>query len=82
MQVKVGNREQKEVDYFNYLGYTSMLTRDRYCLRKINMRIVMDKEAFIRKISLLTSKLSMNSGRNWLGVMFGALIYIAQRPGY
>jgi len=24
----------------------------------------------------------LNSGRNWLGVMFGALFYIAQRPGH
>jgi hypothetical protein len=37
------------------------------------MRIAMTKEAFNRKISLLTSKLNLNSGRNWLGVMFEAV---------
>jgi hypothetical protein len=48
-----------------------MLTRDGYCKRESKMKIA-------RKISLLTS----NSGRNWLGVMFEALLYMAQRPGH
>ena len=31
-QIKVNNRELKEVDHFKYLG--SVLTRDSYCTRK------------------------------------------------
>ena len=55
MQIKVNNRELKEVDHFKYLG--SVLTRDGYCTREIKMRIAIAKEAFNRKMSLLTSKL-------------------------
>jgi hypothetical protein len=33
------------------------------------MRIVIAKEAFNRKISLLTSKLNIKLGTNWLGVL-------------
>ena len=55
MQIKVNNRELKEVDHFKYLG--SVLTRDVYCTKKIKMRIFIAKEAFNRKISFLTSKL-------------------------
>ena len=40
-----------------YLG--SMLTRDGYCTREVKMRIVIAKEAFNRKMSLLTSKLNI-----------------------
>jgi hypothetical protein len=58
-----------------YLG--SELTRDGYCTRETKMRIA--KEAFNRKMSLLTSK---NSGRNWLGVKYEALLYMAQSPGH
>ena len=54
---KLNNRELKEVDYFKYLG--SVLTRDGYCTREIKMRVVIAKEAFNRKISLLTSKLNI-----------------------
>jgi hypothetical protein len=54
---KLNNRELKEVDYFKYLG--SVLTRDGYCAKQIKMRIVIAKEAFNRKISLLTSKLNI-----------------------
>ena len=57
MQIKVNNRELKEVHNFKYLG--SVLTRDGYCTREIKMRIVITKEAFNRKISLLTSKLNI-----------------------
>ena len=78
MQIKVNNIELKEVNHFRYLG--SVLTRDGYGTREIKMRIVIAKEAFNRKMSLLTSKL--NSRRNWSGVMFGALLYMAQRPGH
>ena len=52
-QIKVNNRELKEVDHFKYLG--SVLTRDGYCTREINMKIAIPKEAFNRKMSLLTS---------------------------
>ena len=44
-----------------------MLTRDVYCTRKIKTRIAIVKEAFNKKILLLTSKLN---------VIFGALLYI------
>ena len=54
MQIKVNNRE---VDHFKYLG--SVLTRDGYCTREIKMRIAIAKEAFNRKMSLLTSKLNI-----------------------
>ena len=57
MQIKVNNRELKEVDHFKYLG--SVLTRDGYCTREIKMRIVIAKEAFNRTMSLLTSKLNI-----------------------
>jgi hypothetical protein len=45
------------------------------------MRITNSKEAFNRKISLLTSKLNIEREK-WLGSTFGALLYMAQRPGY
>jgi hypothetical protein len=77
LQIKVNNREIEEVDHFKYLG--TVLTRDGYCTRQIKMRIVIAKEAFNKKISLLTCKL--NLGRNLLGFMFGALLYMAQRSG-
>ena len=54
LQIKVNNRELKQVDHFMYLG--SVLSRDGYCTREIMMRIVMAKEAFNRKISLSTCK--------------------------
>ena len=78
MKIKVHNRELKEVGHFTYLG--SVQARDGYCTSEIKMRIAIAKEAFNRKMSLLTSKL--NSRRNWSGVMFGALLYMAQRPGH
>ena len=53
-----------------------------YCTSEIKMRIVIAKEAFNRKLSLLTDKQTLNSGRNWLGVKFRALLYMAQRPGH
>ena len=59
-----------------------MLTRHGYCTREIKMRIAIAKEAFNRKISLLTSKLNIEVMNNWLGDMFGALHYMAQRPGH
>ena len=57
-----------------------MLTRDGYCTKEIKMRIA--KEAFNRKISLLTSKLNIELEMKLLGVMFGASLYMAQRPGH
>ena len=47
LQIKVNNRELKEVDHFKYLG--SVLTRDGYCTREIKMRIAIAKEAFNKK---------------------------------
>ena len=57
LQIKVNNRELKEVDHFKYLG--SVLTRDGYCTREIKIRIAIAKESFIRKMPLLTSKLNI-----------------------
>jgi hypothetical protein len=51
LQSKVNNRELKEVG--------SVLTRDGYCTREIKMRIAIAKEAFNRKMTLLTSKLNI-----------------------
>ena len=50
-------------------------------IAQIRMRIGMAKEAFNIKISLLTSKLDIELRRNWLAVMFGILLFMAQRPG-
>ena len=44
LQIKVNNRELKEVDHFKCLG--SVLTTDGYCTREIKMRIAIVKEAF------------------------------------
>ena len=57
MQIKVNNRELKEVDHFKYL--VGVLTRDGYCTREIKMRNAIAKEAFNRKMSLLTSKVNI-----------------------
>ena len=57
MQIKVNNRELKKVYHFKYIG--SVLTRDGYCTKEIEMRIYVVKEAFNRKISLLISKLNI-----------------------
>jgi len=56
LQIKVNNRELKEVDKFKYLG--SVLTRDGYYTREIKTRIAIAKEEFNRKMSLLSSKLN------------------------
>ena len=79
LQIKVNNKELKEVDHFKYLG--SVLTLDGYCTKEFKMRIVIAKEAFNRKMSLLKSKLNIEL-REKLGVMFGALLYMAQRLGH
>ena len=57
LQIKVNNKELEEVDHFKYLG--SVLIIDGYCTREINLRIAIAKEAFNRKMSLLTSKLNI-----------------------
>ena len=56
LQIKVNNRELKEVDHFTskYLG--NVLIRDGYYTREIRMRIANTKEAFNRKISILINK--------------------------
>ena len=63
MHIKVGKRELKEIGQFKYL--VSVLTKDAYYTREFKMKIVMTKEVFNRKISLLTSKLN-NKLRNKL----------------
>ena len=57
LQIEVNNRELKK-----YLG--SGLTRDVYCTREIKIRIAIVKEAFNRKMSLLTSKLNVELKKN------------------
>ena len=42
LQIKVNNRELKEVDHFKYLG--SVLTREHYCTWEIKMRIDIAKK--------------------------------------
>ena len=44
------------------------------------MRIAIIKEAFNSKISLLTTILNIDLREKLVGVMFGALLYMAQRP--
>ena len=74
--IKVDNRELKEVDHFEYLG--SVLTRDGYCTVKIKMRIALPKKNLTEKYHCWQVLIS---GRNWVGVMLGAFVYIFQRPG-
>ena len=57
----------------------SVLTRDGYCTREIRMRIAIAKEAFNRKYPSWQESKTLNSGWNWLGVMFAALHFTAQR---
>ena len=57
LQINVNNRELKVVVHFKYLR--SVLTRDGYCTKEIKMRIAIPREAFNRKMSLLTSKLNI-----------------------
>ena len=68
LQIKVHNRELKELGHFMYLG--SERTRNGYCTREIKIRISIANDAFNRKMPLLTSKLTLNSRRNWLDVIF------------
>jgi hypothetical protein len=44
LQIKLNNRELKEVDNFKYLE--SVLTRVGYCTKEIKMRVAIAKEAF------------------------------------
>ena len=53
-----------------------------FCTKEIKMRIVIAKEEFNRKISLLTSKLNIELWKILVNVMFGALLYMAQRSGH
>ena len=46
------------------------------------MRMVIAKEAFNNKKSLLTIKLNIELRKKLLGCLFGAFIYMAQRPGH
>ena len=56
-RIKVGNRELKELVHFKFRR--SLLTTNAYCRRKIERIPVIAKEAFDRKISLLTNKLNI-----------------------
>ena len=56
-KVSLGLARLNKVDHFKYLG--SVLTRYGYCTREIKKRIVIAKEAFNRKISLLRSKVNI-----------------------
>jgi hypothetical protein len=58
LRIKVGKREVKEIDNFKYLK--NVLTRYGYCTKDIKMGIAMVKEAFNRKILLLTRKLDID----------------------
>ena len=80
MQIKVGNRELEEVDTFKYVG--SVLTRDGYCTKEIEMRIAMAKEAFNRKIPLLTRKLTIEFRKKLVRIHVWSIFYMAQRPGH
>ncbi|MDR5124748.1 reverse transcriptase domain-containing protein, partial [Salmonella enterica subsp. enterica serovar Typhimurium] len=51
------NQELENVVQFKYLG--SLVTNDAYCTNEIRSRIAMAKAAFNKKITLLTSKLSL-----------------------
>ena len=55
--IKVGNSELKKVDHFKFLE--GVLARVDYPTSEINMRITVVKEAFNRKLSLLTRKLNI-----------------------
>ena len=80
MQIKVNNRELKEVDHFKFLG--SVLTRDCYCTREIKMRIAIAKEAYNRKMSLLTSKLNIEPKKKLVRCyVWSIAFYMAQRSG-
>ena len=76
LQIKVNNKELKEVDHCKYLG--SVLTRDGYCTREIKIRIIIAKEAFNRKMALLTSKLNIELKKKlvrcyvWSIVLYGS----------
>ena len=57
MQIKVDNRELREVDHFKYI--LRVIIRVGECTRVINVRIAIAKESFNRKRSLLTCKLNI-----------------------
>ena len=75
LQIKV-NRELKEIDHFKYLG--SVLTRDGYCTREIKMRIAIAKEAFNRKMLLITRNLNIELRKKfirfyvWSNALYGS----------
>ena len=68
--------ELKDFDHFKYLG--SVLTRDGRCTMEIKMRIAMAKEGFNIKISILTSKISIELGKKlvrcyvWSMTLYGS----------
>ena len=70
------NRERQKLIILNTLCYHEMVI-----VRGNQNENYHGQRSFNRKISLLISKLN-KSGRNSLGVVFGALLYMAERPGY
>ena len=58
IEIKTGNRDPEKVNRFQHLG--SVLVRDGYFTKEIMIRIIMAKEAFNRKISLLANKLNID----------------------
>ena len=52
-----------------------MLTRDGYCTKEIKMRISIAKEAFNRKISLLTSKRNIEFMKKLVSYVWSIALY-------
>jgi hypothetical protein len=59
-----------------------MSTRDGYWTREIKMRITIAKEAFNRKILLLTSKLNIRLRKKLVRCYVGVFLCLNQRPGH
>ena len=59
-----------------------VLTRDGYCTMEIKMRITIAKEAFNRKISLLTSKLNIELRNKLFKRYLWSIAFLTQRPGH
>jgi hypothetical protein len=85
LKFKVINRELKEVDVFTHLG--SVSTGDGYGSRKMERGITMAKEAFNRKLSLLTSNLNIELWKKliicyvWSIALYGSEIWTLRKLG-
>ena len=49
---------------------------------KSRQELPLPKKLFNRKMSLLTSRLNIELKKKLIGIMFEALLYMAQRPEY